>query len=260
MNQSDATRSIAYGDHILTIHGSVGDSYFENINLDDHANDMLAGALRGLRADAVVLDVGANIGLTAIMAAHHAALVYAFEPSPNTFALLTRSAAANATPGEIKPVNLAIGAAPGELNFFQDPSSSSASHAITGGTLGRRSTLNVPVTTVDLFAAKHGLDRVDFIKIDIEGFETDALAGAVETIGLFQPSALIEYNAFTMVGFRNMNPRDLLTQIRSLFPYVYRWRNGPVLIGSDLDALGFIHDNLVSAGSVEDLYGRFSPL
>ena len=251
---------IAYGDHTLTIHGAAEDSYFEYVSLDDHANDMLARVLRGLSAEAVVLDIGANIGLTSVMAAHHAALVYAFEPSPNTFALLQKTVAANETPGEVRPLKLALGSAPGELSFFEDPSSNSASHVVSSGTLGRQGMVIVPATTVDLFVEEEALDRLDFIKIDIEGFETDALKGAEETIRKFQPSALIEYNAFTMVGFRNMNPRDLLTQIRGLFPYVYRWRNGLILIESDMDALSFIHDNLVSAGSVEDLYGRFSPL
>ena len=116
------------------------------------------------------------------------------------------------------------------------------------------------MSTFDAFVKAHSVERIDFIKIDVEGFEIDVLRGARETIERLKPSLLIEFNAFTMVGFRDINPRDLLRLLREMFPYVYRFKDGQsLLVDSDRAALGFIHDNLVSAGCVDDLYCSFKP-
>lgn len=72
---------------------------------------------------------------------------------------------------------------------------------------------------------------------------------------------LVEFNSFTMLGFRDISPRDFLRYLLALFPFVYRWNgNRAAHIESDGAALGFLHDHLVSAGCVDDLLGSFSPL
>ena len=50
----------------------------------------------------------------------------------------------------------------------------------------------VPTQTVDALVAGQGLERVDLIKIDVEGHEFQVLTGAVETITRFRPQILIE--------------------------------------------------------------------
>lgn len=52
--------------------------------------------------------------------------------------------------------------------------------------------LQVTVSTLDRVVAQSGLDRVDFIKIDVEGYEPAVLRGAEETIRRFRPVLLIE--------------------------------------------------------------------
>lgn len=243
----------------VRVSGEAGDPYFDSLDLHVGNNDFLLSALRTLPSDAVVFDIGANIGLTSTLAAQRAQSVYAFEPNPATFAYLNQTVEANGLSDVVTPVNLALGEREGDLFFFSDRNSSSASHLITDATLARASTTTVPVTTVDAFVETHGVKRLDFIKIDIEGFEIDALRGASATLARLQPTVLVEFNAFTMIGFRNINPRELLALIRSTFPYVYRWVGEPRPITNDSDALMFIHDNLVSAGCVDDLYASYEP-
>lgn len=50
---------------------------------------------------------------------------------------------------------------------------------------------NFGMTTIDTFVSEAGLDRVDFIKMDIEGAERDALVGAAATIRAFRPKLAI---------------------------------------------------------------------
>lgn len=247
------TRHIKFGEENIVLCGRKGDSYF------DHAapDEPFVFAMRSLPARAVVFDIGANIGMTAVIAAKSgAAEVHAFEPDPNVFPLLLDTIAANAV--SVDAHNMALGESEGSLSFFSNPSSASASHLVTQDTLGHTPTGTVQMSTLDAFVNVRGIDRIDFIKIDVEGFEIDVLRGARKTIERMKPSLLVEFNAFTMVGFRDINPRDLLRQLQQTFPYVYRFKDGQSsLIDSDAAALGFIHDNLVSAGCVDDLYCSF---
>ena len=254
------SRVVRFGDRDLVLSGFPEDAYFNTVDPNDHTHQLFVHALRSLRPGAITCDVGANIGVTAAMAAQHASRVYCFEPSPRTFQALKQTIQNNNLQDRIEIANLALGDREGTLPFFDDPSSGSASHMITDATLGRVSTVQVRVTTLDNFVIERSIDRLDLIKIDIEGFEIDALRGALETIRSFRTSALIEFNAFTMIGFRNINPREMLDFIRLTFPYVYRWTGKPQQIINDNEALGFIHDNLVSVGCVDDLYGTFDPV
>jgi FkbM family methyltransferase len=47
--------------------------------------------------------------------------------------------------------------------------------------------VEVPVTTIDLLVRELGLPRVDFIKIDIEGAEREALQGGMQTLRRHRP-------------------------------------------------------------------------
>jgi FkbM family methyltransferase len=255
------TKTFEYRGAHITVHGSEHDAYFQAVEHIGLSNDLYTTALDVMSKRGVVLDIGANIGVTAMMAAQKAKRVYSFEPAPTTYKSLVQTIATNQMGHMVIPINVAIGAVAGELSFYNDPNSASASHLLTGDTLARQSSEQVKVMTLDRFASVWNIQQVDLIKIDVEGFEIDALNGGLDTISRLRPSAVIEFNAFTMIGFRDINPRRLLDLIRSTFPFVYRWQNGrPVMIRNDGEALGFIHDNLVGAGCVDDLYGTFCPL
>ncbi|MGV1955611.1 FkbM family methyltransferase [Agrobacterium sp. 22-214-1] len=244
----------------MKIFGRRGDSYFDNLD-EAHTNDFLAFAASRLdRNNAVAFDVGSNIGLIASTLSGACREVHSFEPSPTTQPFLMQTLAAN-NASNVTVNQVAVAAEKGELRFFDDYNSTSASHVITGDTLGRISEVVVPVTTIDAYAGEKKIDRLDFMKIDIEGFEIDALRGGENTIKKFKPSVLVEFNSFTMIGFRNVNPRELLDYLRGLFPHLYKWEGGqPVELKTDGDALGFIHNNLVHHGCVDDLLGTYSPV
>lgn len=257
-----ARRTLTYRGRSLTVVGLAEDHYLRDVGIGAEADDFLAFVLgRTVRRGATVLDVGANIGVTAVTAAVAAeAKVFAFEPGPRVYPCLLETVKANPDL-DITTVQAALGAEPGEMSFYDDPATPASSHMATGDTYVRTSDHRVKVMTVDQFVSEQGLTTLDLIKIDVEGFEIDVLRGAAATISALKPAVFVEFNAFTMIAFRNINPREMLVFLRGTFPYLYRFVDGrPVLIDSEGKALSFLHDNIVRQGCLDDLYGAFDPL
>jgi hypothetical protein len=132
--------------------------------------------------------------------------------------------------------------------------------AYDGISLGGSNT-RVTVKTVDDVVSEQKLTRLDFIKIDVEGFELDVLEGARNTINQLQPDVFLEFNAFTLIAYGNQNPRHVLERLKRTFPYVYRFEGGvPHAITDEFSVLAFVHDNLIKRGCVDDLFCTFREL
>jgi len=126
-------------------------------------------------APATLFDVGANTGewcLAARRAMPDAAL-HAFEIDPDTAALL-----AERLKDAPRIALNAFGFAEkeGEVRIFVRPEESTSTTMLATGTEGLLEK-SVRVTTGDAYAAKHGLDRIDLLKIDVEGAEPRVLEG-----------------------------------------------------------------------------------
>jgi FkbM family methyltransferase len=122
-----------------------------------------------------ILDLGANIGLaSAWFRAHYpAARIVAVEPDPDTFAKLERNLGAD---DAVTLVQAAVGRESGEVDLFRPPGYSIASSVSEAHADGGSST-RVRACTIDELCAEHRLDRLDLLKLDVEGAELDALDG-----------------------------------------------------------------------------------
>ncbi len=150
-------------------------------------------------AEAVVLDIGAHAGqFTKLFArAVPAGRVYAFEPGSYARSIL-RSVVWLHRLGNVEIVPVALGAADG-LAHLNIPLKHRGSYGFGLSHLGTAAdrwpmvaTELVALTTIDAVAAALALNRVDFIKADIEGWELALLRGAEETLRRFRPVLLIE--------------------------------------------------------------------
>lgn len=163
-----------------------------------------------------VLDVGANIGL---MSLHFSELVgsggtvHAFEPSEFANGLLMHNCALNRRENIIvhrSAVSEAVGQTtfpspnPEKIEKFNFGTLSLATHFI--GSNGR----DVPTEMISIDSLK--LDRCDFIKVDVEGFEAAVIRGGLETIDRFQPHLSLE------IG----NPADDTSWVTALRTRGYR--------------------------------------
>jgi FkbM family methyltransferase len=131
-----------------------------------------------LKPDMVFVDIGANVGTYALFVATRAgpgARVLAFEPHPRTFAKLAFNLHANGA-GNVAARNLAIGAEAGTMELYSD-GGGNVGHAslLKEGAGAVRSAQAVPVAPLAGVLVDEGVQTVDLLKIDVEGFEDRAL-------------------------------------------------------------------------------------
>ena len=129
----------------------------------------------------VVLDGGAHIGTFTVFALIHGAkLVISVEPNPITFPILEYNVKRNMGDRNVVFVNKAlwnsIRKRPNRLRFICDARHSGGSH------IQRKYRNNCWVEGITIDAIEKEFGKIDFIKLDVEGSEREALAGAIETI------------------------------------------------------------------------------
>ena len=125
----------------------------------------------------VFVDVGANVGTYAMVLARHVRAngqVIAIEPHPVTFGRLAFNRAAS-TSTQVRLVAAAAAASDGELIMVTDSNNLAASHVVTGDADGH--TVKVAALRLQRILEEAGVDRVDTLKIDVEGYEDRVLIG-----------------------------------------------------------------------------------
>jgi FkbM family methyltransferase len=151
-----------------------------------------------LDADSVIFDIGGHSGQYARLLARIASRgrIYSFEPSSYSRSILNF---ANKAGGfdNIDVVPMGLGDAPGTLTLTTPIKSYGTfryglAHMGDEATNGACHHENVALTTIDDFVTKAGLNRLEFIKMDVEGWELRILKGGTETIQRYRPAMMIE--------------------------------------------------------------------
>jgi FkbM family methyltransferase len=125
----------------------------------------------------VFVDVGANVGTYAMVLARHvgnSGKVIAIEPHPVTHARLAFNRAASHF-AQVRLVAAAAGPSDGELMIETDGDNLGASHIVSGDRPGNA--IKVPSLRLQRILEDAGANRVDTLKIDVEGFEDRVLTG-----------------------------------------------------------------------------------
>jgi FkbM family methyltransferase len=145
-----------------------------------------------IQKDHVVFDVGSNLGEVCLRAAAQVGpggMVHAFEPDPISFRKLTDNLALNPF-GNVFVSNLGLGEAPATLEMRVPCDTNRGGNRIWSGSASAH--FPVHIETLDRMVAERELERVDVIKIDVEGFELSVLKGARETLARFRPALFVE--------------------------------------------------------------------
>ncbi|MDO8521806.1 MAG: FkbM family methyltransferase [bacterium] len=178
---------------------------------------------------AVVIDAGANIGTFAVLSATLAprGRIYAFEPAHTTFQTLERNLKPYPNAAAVhSALGNRIGSAELLVNESFDAGNSLTESGVPAELIGSyfHDKETVPITTIDAFVREHNLPRVDFIKMDTEGFEKQILEGAKETIHTHRPA--MSLSAYHKPG----DPERLKAIIAGYCPeYRFVLKNSPEL-------------------------------
>ncbi len=184
--------------------------------------------LRGMRFDQAV-DIGAHAGTYSILLSPRSNRVYAFEPSNHSFRILQSLGLPNVT-----AYNLALGDKPGSAAISLPQVRGRIDHALaTLRPLGADDyedvrTEKVRVAKFDDFEAEIDFARIDFVKIDVEGFEMNVLRGMSRLIETRKPALLIEIEQR-----HNPNYTDVFNYLAGLSYEAYVTEDGISLVRID---------------------------
>jgi FkbM family methyltransferase len=152
--------------------------------------------------DGVVFDIGAHAGQFAKLFSRMvpSGQVWSFEPGSYARSILRVALWWTACPN-VSVVPMGLGSAPAVLSLnlpVKRKGSLGFGLAHLGPPDARWSRIEreaVAVTTIDSFVAALAIDRLDFIKADIEGWELQMIKGGIETLRRFRPRLLLEMDA-----------------------------------------------------------------
>lgn len=186
-------------------------------------NDTLATFESFLKPGMTVLDIGANIGIYALIAASKVGCqgsVYSFEPGDWACARLKANVEANRY-AQVKVSRQAVSDKTGKamLSVCKDDAFNS---------LGCKpmqkvhKVIEIETTTIDDFVQANNLSKVDIIKVDTEGAEYRVFIGGAKTIREHSPVIFFEYNPYACEGF-DYGPEESIKYLRTLGYKMYEF-------------------------------------
>lgn len=157
-----------------------------------------------------VLDIGANVGLYTGIAASQVGrdgLVIAIEPHPESFKYLVLMCERNGFQN-VRPFNVAAGDTNKTIELFLTDENKADSRIYDA--TGKRKRIPTQMVVIDDLLREQQIERVDLIKMDIQGAEGLALRGLRQT--LQKPGSLIVFSEFWPWGLQQteVNPLDVL--------------------------------------------------
>jgi FkbM family methyltransferase len=164
-----------------------GDDFMLPFNLAEQQRQIYGNGEQSVKSGDVVLDCGANVGVfTRVALDHGARTVVAIEPAPENLESLRRNFKEEIAAGRVIVYPKGVWDKDDMLTLRRDPGNTAADSFVILKDKNAAS-IQVPLTTIDKLVAELKLERVDFIKMDIEGAETNALTGGQATIAKYHP-------------------------------------------------------------------------
>jgi len=244
-------------EHILNINGHKFATIPNDIGISEellmfHTHEPLSTKLLSpLLTDGMYcLDVGSNIGYYACLesnAVGNTGKVISIEPSPINYKYLKKNIELqNMSNTEV--YNFACGNKNGEIQFLVSDRSNWSRVAtekfIDAPPDAILQTINVPVKTIDLLIEEKSLQRLDFIRMDVEGYEVNIVEGMHQTLEKFKPLLHMEVHLF-LLGISET--KKLLQNIQKhgyeILYYIPREMDVPIL-GTDNDIKIISFENL----------------
>lgn len=169
-----------------------------------------------ITCDSIVVECGCHVGIHTLKIASLCKKLYAFEPMPETNKVLNLNLKLNNIENVVV-FNEGVSDKHGMTKFSWIMSGNPGGAGLDNNPMGMPSwiqpcteTIHVKLTTIDSLS----LNRLDFMKIDVEGYESLAICGAMETIKRFKPVIIMEvwmnHNGGVDINYTRTLFKDLL--------------------------------------------------
>jgi FkbM family methyltransferase len=154
----------------------------------------------------IVFDIGANIGNHALVMARYSKMVYLFEPQRNTVLMLHNTMMLNSIKNW-KIFEFGLSDEQKILPLYQNLDGNNGASTFISQLKGDKFAVEqLQVKKGDDIVRESNINQLDFIKIDVEGFEAKAISGLADSIKRFSPIILMEWNnIITKQQFKELN-------------------------------------------------------
>ena len=172
----------------------------------------------------IIVDVGANIGLFSIYSVirQPQARIYALEADPLNFSILKENIESNSLKDRIQAFNFAVSSKIGETVFYQSEISGWSSLFKTRGSQDGKP-VYIDTINISTFCKNHGIKKIDFLKVDIEGAEYDVFLGDRDIFNVSIREIIVEVDR---------NPRDEKYKFNDLVNYMKNFYYNVKIIGA----------------------------
>jgi FkbM family methyltransferase len=243
------------------VYGSAPDDHYFSTLSDESEWPFIRFCQRYVREDYNCLDIGANVGLMTIYISDYctSGSVICIEPNRAVFSALQKTLRANAIANAF-PVNAAITERDGNLRFAEDSAY---------GQIDASGNAIVEGLTLATLLERCKMDRVDFIKMDVEGHEPVILRAALDLVKRLRPLIFLEFNSWSLIQ-NHIEPLGFLEWIVEEFAFVHALHHGPSTPNlltpvTAENVKDVMFNNLLKHGCVDDLVvtddiSRLSPV
>ncbi|MGQ0699100.1 MAG: FkbM family methyltransferase [Panacagrimonas sp.] len=179
----------------------------------------LRTALPQARLD-VIFDVGANIGQSVrkYREAFPDALVHAFEPVAESYKRLSSSFATDA---RVRCERLAFSARRDGHAHVRAVGTSTVNHLILGAPRPGMPTEEVPLESGDAYCAEHGIERIDFLKIDTEGHDLQVVTGFADMLAQHRIDFLQVEASMNPLNERHVSLKKFVEMLEPMGYYLF---------------------------------------
>jgi FkbM family methyltransferase len=186
---------------------------FDILNFDYYEQEDENVLFNLLEDDAVILDVGANIGWYSMLFSKRFPLskIYSFEPIQDTYKYLVTNITLNHA-SNVFPFNIGLSEKEGSSTYFYFPGGSVLASEKNLIQCSKAQETVCKVDVLDKFITTQKIDRIDLIKCDVEGAELFVIKGGTSSINKFLPIIFIELFERWTVQF-NYHPNDVIQML-----------------------------------------------
>jgi FkbM family methyltransferase len=161
--------------------------------LSEHAWMAESNGKSHVKSGDIVFDCGAHVGVFTDMALRRgASKVVSIEPDPVNLECLRRNFRQEISDGRVIVIPKGVWSREQMITLYESDSNSGSNTMIGARSDEHAGKVEVPVTTLDKIVEELRLPRVDFIKMDIEGAEREALRGSARTMARDFPKLMLD--------------------------------------------------------------------